>query len=489
MAKTYYSVAERVAREEEARIEEQERLRDHHEQLQSIERELAHASEFSKNLQRQLDDGNINSDQFDDANRQMKERFRDMDHERSILRKKIDEATPGTKSNPVTINSTQEDHDTMNGAKTDVITVKTEEVLTMTKDQLEGHVQEGIAEAIAKQNAPTITQMRNKLGEAYIEQSKISDRMTLLTSKRSTRRSGQQDESEILQCEKELQKNVEYITELERLIPTARPDIKQHGAKSPLMKLNNIPSSAQVSRQPSPEREVAAQEMPTTTSETPLTTPAISASNPETTSTPLNTQSVPTEQTSDTREKTNIQLDDEHAHAFNGPATTKQQVRMVLDLVRDKAPSSQRLSTNNPRAETQTRSSNNTGMNTQRPRCDQQTTSGTTPTPRARRLSSTTSEGIRTRQSISQYAKSVAPMTFTGKPAQDIERFLKQMDRYLRRAEIDNEEEMTEQLHRYLSEEIRTSLMNALTEDTEYDYVAQAEFLRCWWARATTHDH
>ena len=36
--KAYYSVAERIAREEEARIEEQERLRDHHEQLQSIER-------------------------------------------------------------------------------------------------------------------------------------------------------------------------------------------------------------------------------------------------------------------------------------------------------------------------------------------------------------------------------------------------------------------------------------------------------------------
>ena len=40
---------------------------------------------------------------------------------------------------------------------------------------------------------------------------------------------------------------------------------------------------------------------------------------------------------------------------------------------------------------------------------------------------------------------------------------------------------MVDQLHLYLSDEVRTSLLNVLTEETEYDYQAQAQFLTQWW--------
>ena len=469
-------------RKEDERLELQERIREHHAQLASVEREIAEAHECTKRLQRQLDNREIDSAIFDEGNKKIAEQLRDMDHDRSILRKKIDDMTPGSKAQPLEID-TLEDTVTF-GNTPDLTRVKTEGVLTMTQDQLDDHVKGSIAEALARNNALTITQMRIKLGEAYIEQSKISDRMTLLTSKRSTRRSGQQDESEIVRCEEELQKNAEYITELERLMPTARPDDKIPGAPSPLMKLNNIPSSAHVSRCPSPEKKPVAHQPLTSIQEPLLMTPDTTTQGPEIMSTPLTTQPASTAVIAAISQ---TQPPSHAASTFNGPAANKRQVGMVLDRVREEGPaSSHRQSASNPwvDAQQQRRMHNTMSTDVQEPNVNTQPASEQPSTPRTKPTPSVTSEGSRTRQSISHYAKTIAPMTFTGKAAQNVERFLKQMDRYLRRTEIDNEEEMTEQLHRYLSDEIRTALMNALTEDTEYDYFAQTQFLRCWWARS-----
>ena len=91
----------------------------------------------------------------------------------------------------------------------------------MTKGDLDGHVQEAIAQALYKQSMRTIGELRTALGEAYVERSKISDRITLLMNKRSTRNSGKQDEDEILKCEEELRVNTDHITQLEQEIPNA----------------------------------------------------------------------------------------------------------------------------------------------------------------------------------------------------------------------------------------------------------------------------
>ena len=84
-------------------------------------------------------------------------------------------------------------------------------------------------------------------------------------------------------------------------------------------------------------------------------------------------------------------------------------------------------------------------------------------------------------EAIPDYIKNIPPMIFAGKPTQSATKFLAQMDRYLTRAGVDTEEEMVDLLHLYLSDEVRTSLLNVLTEETEYDYHAQARFLIQWW--------
>ena len=81
---------------------------------------------------------------------------------------------------------------------------------------------------------------------------------------------------------------------------------------------------------------------------------------------------------------------------------------------------------------------------------------------------------------VPQDIRNLPPMVFTGKSTLTAKRFLAQMDRYLRKAGVDTEVEMVDQLHRYLSDEVRTSLMNVLTSETDYDYAAQAEFLLHW---------
>ena len=100
-------------------------------------------------------------------------------------------------------------------------------MLTMTKSDLDGHVREAMNAALYKHSMRTIGEIRTALGEAYVEQSKISDRITLLMDKRSTRKSGKQDEDEILKCEEELRVNTDHITQLEQEIPNARPNDPQ----------------------------------------------------------------------------------------------------------------------------------------------------------------------------------------------------------------------------------------------------------------------
>ena len=111
----------------------------------------------------------------------------------------------------------------------------------------------------------------------------------------------------------------------------------------------------------------------------------------------------------------------------------------------------------------------------------QQMDNGTTVSETACELGQLTAIDWEECEAIPDYIKNIPPMVFAGKPTQSATKFLAQMDRYLTRAGVDTEEEMVDQLHLYLSDEVRTSLLNVLTEETEYDYRAQAEFLTQWW--------
>ena len=351
-------------------------------------------------------------------------------------------------------------------------------MLTMTKSDLEGHVQEAIVAALHKQSMRTIVEIRTALGEAYVEQSKISDRITLLMDKRSTRNSGKQDEDEILKCEEELRVYMDHITQLEQEIPNARPYDPQTGLKPPstIIRLNNIPASAHTSRQILPNRKSTPQSRLTSDTVKPTLKTADSMSTPaDPAETARRLQSA-----AQTQRDGDQAPQSDHATHLHGPATTRQQLVNVLDRVRDGAPGSQRLSMGNGMLY---RARHNM-FNTNRPPMLQENIArqpqpSVRPNVRPPSVSSSASDIVRVRQALPGYPKSVAPITFSGKPGQDVTRFLKQMDRYLRRAEIDNEEEMTEHLHKYLSEEV----MNALTEETAYDYAAQVEFLGCWWGR------
>ena len=457
--------------EEQNRQKLQEQLAEYQEQLQCREHDIAEIQDDLKNFEKQLKSGIIDSDQFECRTRKFTQTLESLESDRTELRRRIDESIPDPGPKPI-VQGTSKDH-TKVGA---------EPKLTMTKSGLDEYVQEAIAQALYKQSMRTIGELRTALGEAYVEQSKISDRITLLMNKRSTRNSSKQDEDEILKCEEELRVNTDHITQLEREIPNARPNDPQIGSKPPssIIRLNNIPSSAHTSRQTSPSRKSTQQSQLTSDTAKPTLKTADDMSTPvDPAETARKLQAaVETQRDGDQAQQP------QHATHLHGPATTRQQVVHILDRVRDGAPGSQRLSMGTG---TLYRTRHNM-LNTNKPATIQedivvQTQSSAKPTVKPSSVSSSSSDIVRVRQALPGYAKSVAPITFSGKPGQDVTRFLKQMDRYLRRAEIDNEEEMTEHLHKYLSEEIRTSLMNALTEATEYDYAAQVEFLRCWWGR------
>ena len=112
-----------------------------------------------------------------------------------------------------------------------------------------------------------------------------------------------------------------------------------------------------------------------------------------------------------------------HATHLHGPATTRQQVVHILDRVRDGAPGSQRLSMGNG---TLYRTQHNM-FNTSRPATIQenivmQTQPSAKQNVKPPSVSSSNSDIVRVRQALPGYAKSVAPITFSGKPGQDMTR-------------------------------------------------------------------
>ena len=437
----------------------QRKIADHQELLVATEHEIADTLENLRDFKRQLDDGKIDSDQFESRTDKFTEQLEMLEHRRKDIRRVIDESIPDVVNKPVT-------HDPNKAPK-----VMAEARLTMTKRDLEGHVQEAVAKAIAMQNRRTIGEVRIDLGEAYVEQSKITDRLTELRSQSSRGNLTQRDEDEIAQCEQQLQVNMDRITELELEMPNTRPNDPLKDAKSSIMKLHNIPPSAQTSRRTSPNRKP-------TQSASGTAKPILKTA--DSMSTPVD----PEETARRLQSAADMQQEEEASdnNSLHGPANTKQQVATVLDKVRDEAPDTHRPSRGT--GDDQFNRSSTFGRNRPLAPLDTNTRPQAVETKEKKpSISSSTSEMARVRHALPGYAKSVAPITFSGKSGQDVTRFIKQMDRYLRRAEIDNEEEMTEHLHKYLSDEIRTSLMNALTDITEYDYAAQIKFLRCWWGR------
>ena len=427
--------------------EMQERSADHQEQLELIERDIAEAREYPKYLYRQLDAGEITSDQFHDGNNRIGQQIEEMEHERSRLRKKVDEATPSSDS-----------------------------------ESAEAEIQGD------NDYSPTLTQVRTTLGEAYIEQSKISDRLMLLTEKSSTGRSSQQEEDEILTCEELLRVNTDQLTQLEQEIARAQPNDPPIGVKPAILKLNNIPPSASTSRQTSPDRSPAQQPQ-----SAPIMNDAEPSSNilktADNMSTPVDPHEIARRLQSAVNTTTNVDQTSPDSTHFEGLAITRHQVGIVLDRVQERAPGPERLSVHSSAGSGAPHHRPPHTSYHARPQAQQvnvitQPTPGTTPAVRTTSVSSFTSERRGMRHGLHNYVKNITPMTFTGKPGQTIGRFLKQMDRYIRQTEIDTEEEMTDHLHAYLSEDIRTSLTNALTEETEYDYAAQVDLLRRWWTRS-----
>ena len=418
----------------------QERSADRQEQLKLIEREIAEAREYPKHLYRQLDAGEITSDQFHDGNNRIRQQIEDMEQERSRLRKKIDDATTSSDSE--------------------------------------------LAEADTQgDDAPTLMQVRTKLGEAYIEQRKISDRLRLLTDRCSTGRSSQQEEDEILKCEEQLRVRTDQLTQLEQeIMLMTQSNDPQIGVKPTItMKRSNVPPSAFTSRQTSPDRRPAQQ---------PQSAPTMRNSEPSSilkTADNMSTPADPHEVARRLQSAATSATNEDSTH-FQGLASTRHQVGIVLDRVREAAPGPQRPFIDNRSGigvshYHRPHIPNYAGPQVHQVNVITQPTSGPTPAVRTTSVSSSTSEARRLRYSHPNYLKKIAPMTFSNKPGQTVGRFLKQMDRYIRQAETDNEEEMTDHLQRYLSDEIRTSLTNALTEETEYNYAAQVAFLRRYYAR------
>ena len=100
-------------------------------------------------------------------------------------------------------------------------------------------------------------------------------------------------------------------------------------------------------------------------------------------------------------------------------------------------------------------------------------------TPAASASTISTSE----RSSEVVHYKSSEPRQFTGKQYDDVEMFIRNMERYLTRAKITNEEEKVDQLHKHISPEVRITLNKTLTWEESCDYEHQIEFLRKWWPR------
>ena len=107
-------------------------------------------------------------------------------------------------------------------------------------------------------------------------------------------------------------------------------------------------------------------------------------------------------------------------------------------------------------------------------------------------ITSTTNNPVNTVQTPSsqdsdsgsgKYYRNVEPRLFTGKQYDDVEMFLRNINRFMQRAKITNNDEKVDYLHKHLTTEVRIILNKTLTWEETCDYEAQVAFLRKWWPR------
>ena len=82
-----------------------------------------------------------------------------------------------------------------------------------------------------------------------------------------------------------------------------------------------------------------------------------------------------------------------------------------------------------------------------------------------------------------KYYRNVEPRQFTGKQYDDVEMFLRNINRFMQRARITNNDEKVDYLHKHLTTEVRITLNKTLTWEETCDYDTQVDFLRKWWPR------
>ena len=82
-----------------------------------------------------------------------------------------------------------------------------------------------------------------------------------------------------------------------------------------------------------------------------------------------------------------------------------------------------------------------------------------------------------------KYYRNVEPRQFTGKQYDDVEMFLRNIDRFMERAKITNNDEKVDYLHKHLTTDVRITLNKTLTWEETCDYNTQVEFLKKWWPR------
>ena len=85
--------------------------------------------------------------------------------------------------------------------------------------------------------------------------------------------------------------------------------------------------------------------------------------------------------------------------------------------------------------------------------------------------------------SAGRYYRNVEPRLFTGKQYDDVEMFLRNINRFMQRAKITNNDEKVDYLHKHLTTEVRIILNKTLTWEETCDYDSQVDFLRKWWPR------
>ena len=107
-------------------------------------------------------------------------------------------------------------------------------------------------------------------------------------------------------------------------------------------------------------------------------------------------------------------------------------------------------------------------------------------------INNTTTQQVNTVQTASpqdsdssagRYYRNVEPRLFTAKQYDDVEMFLRNINRFMQRAKITNNDEKVDYLHKHLTTEVRIILNKTLTWEETCDYDSQVDFLRKWWPR------